>query len=482
MANDTPVSVGETHRLALSALLGDHKVAAPGSAAYGTAQGSYFSAQQRALQPACIVAPTTAEEVSAAVVALTASEAAPAFAVRSGGHMYWAGASNIAGGTVIDLRGLNAIEVSADHSTVSIGVGATWDAVYAKLDPLGVTVAGGRAAQVGVGGLVLGGGISYHSPRFGWTCDTVVNFQVVLADGSIVDANATQNADLFVALRGASNNFGIVTRIDMATFEGGKIFAAAVVGPISTADAQIDEFVKINSADAYDEYASLMTSFAYSGQQKMMVVSNEFEYTKPDENPAVFQTMLDLPSFFKNARLTTMTEVAHTTLALQPKTPRSLSMVLTLSSTVPSLKAAFQQWERSVPSIQQVADVTWSLTLEPLPPAIYARGGKDNALGLADRGTTPLVVALLSARWSDPADDEHIATAAQALMDAIEHDARSLGAYDPFIYLNYAGQGQDAIASYGAESLEKLRQVRERVDPNWVFTRQVPGGYKIPAV
>lgn len=61
-----------------------------------------------------------------------------------------------------------------------MGAGASWLDVYKYLDPYGVTVAGGRNGAVGVGGLTLGGGISYFAPRVGWTCDTVSNFEVSL--------------------------------------------------------------------------------------------------------------------------------------------------------------------------------------------------------------------------------------------------------------------------------------------------------------
>lgn len=135
----------------LTALLGQQKVALPGSSAYTASLGSYFSQQEAAVQPACIVLSQTALDVSAAVVALQKPENGQrcSFAVRSGGHTAWAGAANIAGGVVIDLAGLNAVELSADLSTVSVGVGASWDMVYAKLDPLGLSVNGGRAAGVG---------------------------------------------------------------------------------------------------------------------------------------------------------------------------------------------------------------------------------------------------------------------------------------------------------------------------------------------
>jgi hypothetical protein len=127
-----------------------------------------------------------------------------------------------------------------------------------------------------------------------------------------------------------------------------------------------------------------------------------------------------------------------------------------------------------------VAGVTWALALEPLPPAIYARAAKENALGLSNR-TEPLVVAVLSPSWQNAADDDLVASTAESLMSAIDDEARNLGAFDPFIYLNYAGEFQDAIASYGPASVQQLQQVKNRVDPRGVFTYQVPGGYKVPS-
>ncbi|RYP31090.1 hypothetical protein DL767_005934 [Monosporascus sp. MG133] len=465
--------------LALSALLGERKVAVPGSSTYNLSLDSYFSAQQSAIHPACIVSPETTQDVSATVAWLMTKGNDCHFAVRSGGHTSWAGASNIAGGVVIDLRTLSTVELSADKSTILVGAGATWDAVYAKLDPLGLSVNGGRAAGVGVGGLTLGGGISYFSPRYGWTYDVVSNFQVVLADGRIVDANATSNRALFVALKGGNNNFGIVTRIDLATFEQGLIWAGTIYNALSSVDDIIAEFVKLNSRDAYDEYASFITTFGYSQAQGMAVISNQLEYTKEVENPPIYKGYLSLPSLRNTAQLMNMTTLAKATAALQPVNMRALSRVSTLVSTAAVLKAVFNHWNASLPAITCVSNLVWALALEPLPPAIYARAAKYNALGLADR-TEPLVVALLSATWSDVKDDQHVAETASALMDAVDQEARQLGAFDPYVYLDYAGQHQDPIASYGAESVNRLRQVRKRVDPKRVFTFQVPGGYKIP--
>jgi FAD/FMN-containing dehydrogenase len=62
--------------------------------------------------------------------------------------------------------------------------------------------------DVGVGGLLLGGGMSFLSAQFGLACDHVLNYEVILANASIVNANATSNTDLFFALKGGGNQFG----------------------------------------------------------------------------------------------------------------------------------------------------------------------------------------------------------------------------------------------------------------------------------
>ena len=299
------------------ALLGAEKVALPGSDAYDASLSSYFALQSSDVQPLCFVSPQTANDVSATIGSLTSAGSVD-FAIRSGGHTWFPGASNIQGGVTIDLRGLDSIDLSADKSTVSVGPGATWDAVYAKLDPLGLSVAGGRIAGVGVGGLTLGGGISYLGPRAGWTCTTVSAFEVVLADGSIVEANEVQNTDLLYGLRGGSNNFGIVTRIDLKTFEQGLLWSASIYNPVSTIDEQVKIFANLTAANNYDENASFITGFGYSQVQGLKVIDNELVYMKPVENPPYYKDLLSLPSIFSKSSIVNMTTLAKQGASLLP--------------------------------------------------------------------------------------------------------------------------------------------------------------------
>lgn len=295
--------------LALIAHLGSQKVALSGDTTYNASLASYFALQETALHPACIVKPTTAEDVSTAVRVFAASGGH--FAIRSGGHGIYAGAANIDGsGVTIDLTDMSSVKLSRNRKTAHIGPGASWGKVYETLDPLGVSVAGGRVAQVGVGGLATGGGISYFSPRYGWTCGTVVNYQVVLADGSIVNANRHENSDLLRALRGGSNNLGIVTRLDLNAFPQGDFWGGVTYYSIDTGEAHLRAFESFNSAENYDEYASLITTFGYSGAQKSEFVGNNLVYTKPIPNPPVYSKFLEIPSLGNSQRISNMSDFA----------------------------------------------------------------------------------------------------------------------------------------------------------------------------
>jgi FAD/FMN-containing dehydrogenase len=131
----------------------------------------------------------------ASVITILTSEATsdlPAcpFAVKSGGHTPFAGANNIDGGIVLDLSRLDSTHLSADQKIVGIGPGSTWQAAANKLDGTGIGIPTGRCPSTAVGGVTLGGGISFFAPKIGFAADNVLNYEVVLASGAIVNANA----------------------------------------------------------------------------------------------------------------------------------------------------------------------------------------------------------------------------------------------------------------------------------------------------
>lgn len=139
----------------------------PGQTAFASRLDSYFDVKQQSITPSCIVQPENTNEVSIAVKTLgAASFAKPcSFAIRSGGHTPYAGASNIEDGVTIDLQYISAVQYHANDSVVKVGPGARWSDVYATLEPLGVMTTGGRSSTVAVGGMTLGGGCVTENDR-----------------------------------------------------------------------------------------------------------------------------------------------------------------------------------------------------------------------------------------------------------------------------------------------------------------------------
>ncbi len=191
------------------------------------------------LNPSCVFRPSSVNNLAQAVKILTATAlngntgAACQVAIKSGGHMPIPGANDIDDGISIDMSWLNKTVLSDDKSVISLGSGAKWIEAYRVADGQGVAFPGGLCGATGVGGLSLGGGQSLFQPKVGWVVDNIINYEVILVTGDIVNANQTDNSDLFRALKGGSSNFGIITQVDIATFQSSnQIWAGQIIVPI----------------------------------------------------------------------------------------------------------------------------------------------------------------------------------------------------------------------------------------------------------
>ena len=140
-------------------------------------------------------------------------------AIRGGGHN-GAGLGSVDDGLVIDLSGLKAHRRRPDARTATVGGGALLGDVDAATHALGLATPGGIISTTGAGGLMLGGGIGHLTRKYGLSIDNLLGAEVVLADGSVVTADESENDDLFWAIRGGGGNFGVVTSLDAQAAPG----------------------------------------------------------------------------------------------------------------------------------------------------------------------------------------------------------------------------------------------------------------------
>lgn len=155
--------------------------------------------------------------------------------------------------------------------------------------------------------------MSFFSPRYGWACDNVANFEIVLASGIITNANATSHPSLFAALKGGSNNFGIVTRFDLKTFPQSDLWGGAIINGIDSRDDIFSAFVELNAkGDEYDEYASVINAFCYISASKQWVIVNNLVYTDAVERPAALDVYEKIqPAYANTMRLTNLSDVTR---------------------------------------------------------------------------------------------------------------------------------------------------------------------------
>ncbi|KAK8134745.1 hypothetical protein PG984_006757 [Apiospora sp. TS-2023a] len=469
---------------ALSRVLWD-QVSYPGQQPFESSLASYWSVLEREVSPRCVVIPNTKSDVAKAIFVLrTGDELFPEqcnFAVRSGGHTPFASSANIESGITIDLSKLKHVDVSADRTSVNIGPGNRWGDVYSILDEQGLSTSGSRVASVGVGGLVTGGGMSFFSPRYGYVCDNVEglliddeqNFEVVLTSGEIANANATSHPDLWRSLKGGSNNFGVVTSLNMRTFPQGKLWGGFLVVDIATIEQQFAAFEALLGSPDYDPYASLIFSLFWDAASDVWATSYGMHYTKPVENPPAFRNFTSLPQLFGTMRISNLTDFAVEMAAANPSDHRDLFVTATCKNSAEMMAAIYRIVQTVVAPLRSVPNIRWSISMQPQPSMLNrksaATGG--NAFGLD--GDDNLFNVLLTATWDRPEDDALVNRQARSLLDQCAAAARDLGVDHPYIYLNYAGPGQDAIvAGYGAASVARLCETSRRYDPRGMFQWQ----------
>ncbi|KAK0461759.1 glucooligosaccharide oxidase [Desarmillaria tabescens] len=228
--------------------LSDAHIAAvfPGDSSYDGARRAYnlrFS-----FSPVAVTYPSTTEQVSA-IVALGSSENLQVVA-RSGGHNYIAnGLGGKNGALVVDLSNMTRVDIDASSGIATIETGNRLGDVAFALNNQERTLPHGSCPYVGIGGHVSGGGFGFASRMWGLTLDTVQSMTAVLANGTIVTASSTSNADLFWAMRGAASSFGIITSIDVQTF------TAPSFATIFEYDWQLDYSTAAAALFRFQEYA-----------------------------------------------------------------------------------------------------------------------------------------------------------------------------------------------------------------------------------
>ena len=433
-------------------------VSQPGDAPYDGFTASWNGCV-RSSPVAVVHARTTADVAS--TVRWVRAEGVP-LAVRSGGHSFVGDSTG--DGVVLDLSGMDAIEPGESDGTVQVGGGVRngtlGAALYHRMGQRTMTL--GSCASVGMSGLVLGGGFNAMSRVHGLAIDALTEVELVLADGSIVQASAREHPELFWALRGGGGGFGVVTRMTFRHRPWTIAHSATLRWSFGAGATVLAEWSRWIDALPAGASSSLvwMTSGSPENSQVRVIVHTERGEAARD---ALVRSLRKAVSVAPSSERSTKSVPPAARPQLRASGPRSANASAFAAGdakqeAIDALSAAFGK--RVLPG---GCAGTAMLICNALGGAV-ARIAPDET-AFAHRGAR--FIAEVAAEWdADRADlDAPNRAWVRSAIDAAR-PGLGLGAY-----VNYADAGlQDWRRAYWGANLVRLEAVKRSVDPGRIFS------------
>lgn len=383
-------------------------------------------------------------------------------AVRSGGHN--AGGLGICDdGVVIDLSGIKYTLVDPVAKTVVAGGGCTWGDIDHATHAFGMATPNGIISTTGVGGLTLGGGIGHFTRQLGLTIDNLLSVDMVLADGSFVNASADKNQDLFWAVRGGGGNFGVVTAFTFKLHPMKILYAGPILYEINETEEIMRwyrDFIRKDAPDDLNGFFVFLTippapMFPEHLHLKKMC-GIVWSYTGPlDKADKVFEP---IRKFKKPA------------IDLAGPIPQPVLQKLFDGLYSPGL-----QWYWKADFFKELSDeaitkhyafgrslptLLSGMHLYPVNGAAAKIGKKDTAWNFRDAVWAEVIIGV----DPDHANKEKITTWANQYWEAL-HPYSAGGAYVNFMM----DEGENRVkASYG-DNYERLTMIKKKYDPDNLF-------------
>ncbi|KAI6765556.1 hypothetical protein HG530_006626 [Fusarium avenaceum] len=463
----------------LKILYGDSAVESRDEKAFSDFTHTYWSAMQSDVNPYCIFKPQKPTQIS--VLVLLARLAQCPFAAKSGGHAAFAGASSVEGGITVSFTNLKDISLSKDKKIASIGPGNIWGGVFEELTKSDVTVIGGRIHNIGVGGLTTGGGISYFSNLYGWACDNVESYEVVLANGLIVKASTTNHPDLYWALRGGGNNFGLVVNFNLKTvpLPNGEMWGGARLYTEDKFPQVTNALFNIVKNSEKDPKAGLFVVFSYTGGYR--VVMSTLYYAEPGAgDAAIWDDFNDIEAISDTTKDRSLPAWVKETMNDSPPGFRQMYYVISTKVDRGILDFARDYFYKTVLTVAAIPGILPCIVVQGIttPQIKHMRKNGGNALGIDDKNG-PLFIVQLAVWWENKADDKAIYIWMSDVLETVSKTAKARGVGNDFVYMNYGSEFQDVISTYGASNKAKLKSIAKKYDPQQVFQLLQPGYFKL---
>lgn len=391
--------------------------------------------------------------------------------------------------TGVTLTGdnLDQLVISDDKKSVDVGPGHNWGTVMNYLQDFNVSVVGGRLAIVGVPGLLTGGGLSNFGNEFGWSSSNINSYTCVLSDGTIAEVTAdNEYEDLFWALRGGGNSYCLVTNFNLKLLEVPAFYAGVRTWSIDQADLFLDAVYNM-AVDPDPDVKGALTPVANWGSGQNKSFMSELFYNGDDSSPAFFANFSapSMPPVTDSYGPVAGMGAAATLMAEgtdQIKGFREGWWFLTIKADRQALQLVYDTYmdfcETYFADVEiWITGLALNIMSKNFITAGIENGGED-PMGL-DPADGPFIMIEESLTWYYESDDDTMQAFYHAFNANITAQLEPLGVLTDFIYLNDANGDQDVFAGYPLENVRKLQSIREKYDPNRVYTDLMPGGWKV---
>jgi FAD binding domain/Berberine and berberine like len=211
--------------------------------------------------------------------------------VRGGGQD-WAGRSLRDGGLVINLSDMRRVSLDLEAKEATVAGGGTAADLSTAMAYYDLAAITGNTGDVGIAGLLLGGGYGPLQTRFGVASDSLLSAEVVLANGRVVTADASENSDLFWALRGGGGNFGVVTSMRLRLHAVGTIMCGTILFPWADARSVLQGYSKMMASAPAELAIGVAMSVAPDGNP--ILVAAPIWSGDPTAAPEIMQRLQGL--------------------------------------------------------------------------------------------------------------------------------------------------------------------------------------------
>jgi FAD/FMN-containing dehydrogenase len=400
-------------------------------------------------RPRWIVRPRSIADVMQAVRG--ASESSLPICVRGGGHSF-SGKSVADGALMVDLSLMKSIQVDPRRRTVIAQGGVKLGEFDAETEKYGLATTGGVISTTGIAGLTLGGGLGWLMGKHGLTCDNLISADLVDAGGRHLSASATENPDLFWAIRGGGGNFGIVTAFEYQLHPLDSVHGGVMLYPRDKAKELIRQYrdITLTAPDELTAYAALLTGHGTPMAAIAMCHSGEPVTAERETRQFLLADapIADMTGKKKYTEIQSMMDFsAPAGLNYYSKCPFLRELTDGAMDTIIAHAAAAPTEQTQV-------------VIEHMHGAASRVAADATAFGLRRVHYSVNIMAA----WDNPALAESCIAWARGLATALE----AFGASDT--YVNYLGdEGAAAVkASYGP-NYDRLARLKHKYDPENVF-------------